>query len=63
MSFWDALEAHIAALDDETTAPDPWGGTEVEGGELTDAQRDFLEGLADQPAIPHLDGDAAVDEA
>ena len=56
MSFWDALDAHIADLDDDDGAPDPWKAVEVDGSDLTEAQRAFLEGLADQPPVPRLDG-------
>lgn len=60
MSFWDAIEAHIAEhdeSDDNEPAPDPWAGVEVEDAGLTEEQVALLAGLEDQPPVPHLGGD------
>lgn len=60
-SFWDELEAHIAALDEEQDVPDPWAGVVLPAEDLSDAQRTFLEGLEDQPPRPRLDPPAPGD--
>jgi hypothetical protein len=60
VSFWDAIEEWLAEHDESggaDAAPDPWGEVEVDGAGLTDAQVAHLEGLDDQPPVPHLDGD------
>jgi hypothetical protein len=51
-SFWDEIEAYVAALDG--TEPDPWAEADVGAAALTDEQVAFLEGLADQPPLPRL---------
>lgn len=58
-SFWDELDALIAALDEAPGAPDPWADLTVPNDDLSEAQRTFLEGLEDQPPRPKIDsGDA-----
>jgi hypothetical protein len=47
MSWWEAIEDHVAER--ERDAPDPWADRPLGGGGLTEAQEDFLAGLADQP--------------
>jgi hypothetical protein len=61
MSFWDAIERHVADLDesDAAEAPDPWADIEVEDPGLTEEQVAHLVGLEDQPPVPHLKGDDA----
>lgn len=63
MSFWDAIEQHVAELDESDgtdDAPDPWADIEVDGVELTKEQVAYLAGLYDQPAVPHLEGEDAA---
>lgn len=60
MSLWDAIEDWLAAHEESEgadDAPDPWAGVEVDGAGLTDAQVAHLEGLEDQPPVPHLQVD------
>lgn len=59
-SFWDEIQAHIAAL--EETESDPWADADAGDAALTQEQVAFLEGLADQPPPPRLkDGSAPGD--
>jgi len=57
VSFWDAIERHLAELDEGADAPDPWASVEVDDATLTDEQIALLAGLEDQPSVPHLDLD------
>jgi hypothetical protein len=61
MSFWDAIERHVADLDESGDAetPDPWAEVEVEAPGLTEEQVAHLAGLEDQPPVPRLKGDDA----
>jgi len=69
VSFWEAIEEHIAALDrdaeqtDEGTAtvsgsavPNPWADIEVGDAALTARQVAFLAGLSNQPPPPRRHG-------
>jgi hypothetical protein len=58
VSFWDAIEEHLARLDeseDDVGVPDPWASVEVDGAGLTEDQVALLAGIGDQPPVPHLD--------
>ena len=60
MSFWDAIEQHVAELDeseDHEGTPDPWADVDVDDAGLTEEQVAHLTGLEDQPPVPHLDGE------
>lgn len=54
-SWWEALEDHLARRDG-VGADDPWGDVDLPTPPLTDAQRDYLAQLADQPPVPRLRG-------
>ncbi len=63
MSFWDAIEQHVADLDGSAgadgteAAPDPWAMVEVDDAGLTQAQIALLADIDDQPPVPHLGSD------
>ncbi len=52
MTWWKAIEEHVAAR--EQDAPDPWGDRSLVEGGLTEAQEEFLAGLDDQPGPTRL---------
>ena len=66
MSFWDAIEQHVAELDESErharTVPDPWANVAVDDAGLTEAQVAHLAGLDDQPPVPHLTEEDAPGE-
>jgi hypothetical protein len=56
-TWWDEVDAELSAAGAAgSDAPDPWRDDVPEAPALTADQQAFLEGLADQPAVPRLTG-------
>jgi hypothetical protein len=57
VSYWDEIDRRVteAEAGDDGDRPDPWADRGDDGAAaLTPDQREFLEALADQPAVPNL---------
>ena len=64
MSYWDEIDRRVreAEAGDDGDRPDPWADHGADGAAaLTPDQREFLEALADQPAVPSLTGELPTD--